>query len=80
MIRTVFLISGEYKAECNNEIKVLVSKIKELKDVKKEKELLITSNKQCITNQKDLIKTTRKNSGEKYDSLTLLMEKNISFV
>ena len=41
MIRTVFLISGEYKAECNNEIKVLVSKIKELKDSKRIKNKLL---------------------------------------
>ena len=45
--------------EYNNELTVLVLK-KELKDTKKDKEQIITSNKQCITFQKDLLKTTRK--------------------
>ena len=55
-----FVISCEYKVECNNELAVIVSKIKELKDVKKDKEQMITSNKQCITFQKDLLKIIRK--------------------
>ena len=50
--------------ECNNELNVLVSTIKEIKDVKKDKEQIITTNKQCITFQKDLIKTTRKKVGK----------------
>ena len=50
--------------ECNNELNVLVSTIKELKDVKKDKEQIITSNKQCITFQKDILKTTRKKVGK----------------
>ena len=37
MVRIDFLISGEYKVERNNELTVIVSKIKELKDVKKDK-------------------------------------------
>ena len=56
--------SGEYKVEYNNELTVILSKIKESKDVKKDKEQIITSNKQCITFQKDLIKTTRKKVGK----------------
>ena len=39
------LISGEYKMECINEINILVTSIKELKDVKKDKENIVTSNK-----------------------------------
>ena len=35
--------------EYNNELTVILSKIKESKDVKKDKEQIITSNKQCIT-------------------------------
>ena len=66
--------------ECINEINILVTSIKELKDVKKDKENIVTSNKQCIIFQKDLIQNTRKKSGENYDSLTILMEKNISFI
>ena len=50
--------------EYNNELYVLVARIKELKDVKKDKEQIVTSNKQCITFQKDLIKTTRKKVGK----------------
>ena len=41
-------------------IDYLVSTIKELKDVKKDIKQIITSNKKCITFQKDLLKTTRK--------------------
>ena len=47
--------------ECINEINILVTSIKELKDVKKDKEQIITSNKQCITFQKDLVKLQEKN-------------------
>ena len=68
------LISGEYKVECSNVLNVLVSTIKELKDVKKDKEQIVTSNKQCISFWKDLIKATRNKTGKNYDSLTLLME------
>ena len=46
--------------ECNNELYVLLARIKELKDVKKDKEKIVTSNKQCIIFQKDLIQNTRK--------------------
>ena len=53
--------SGEYKVEYNNELTVILSKIKESKDVKKDKEQIITSNKQCITFQKDLVKLQEKN-------------------
>ena len=60
---------------CKNELVLIISEIKKLKDLKKDKEQIIISNKQCITFQKDLIKTTRKGSGKNYDSLTLLMEK-----
>ena len=66
--------------ECINEINILVTSIKELKDVKKDKEQIIISNKQCITFQKNLIKITRK-KWENYDSLTILMEQIlVSFV
>ena len=66
-----YLISGKYKVECDNELTVVVSKRKQLKDVKKEKKLIITSNKKCITFQKDLLKQQEKH----YDSLTLLVGK-----
>ena len=46
--------------ECIDEIIILVTSIKELKDVKKDKENIVTSNKQCIIFQKDLIQITRK--------------------
>ena len=69
------LISGPYKVRYKNELVSIISEIKKLKDLKKDKEQIIISNKQCITFQKDLIKTTRKGSGKDYDSLTLLMEK-----
>ena len=55
------LISGEYKVECNNELNILVSSIKELKDAKNDKENIVTSNKQCIIFQNDLIQNTKKN-------------------
>ena len=70
-----FLICGEYKMECINEINILVTSIKELKDVKKDKENIVTSNKQCIIFQKDLIQSTRKKIWKQYDSPTILMEK-----
>ena len=44
-----FLISCEYKVECNHELTVIVSKIKELKVVKKDEGKFVTNNKQCIT-------------------------------
>ena len=44
-----------------------------LEECKKDKEQIVTSNKQCITFQKNLIKITRK-KWENYDSLTVLME------
>ena len=46
--------------ECINEINILVTSVKELKDVKKDKEKIVTSNKQCMIFQKDLIQNTRK--------------------
>ena len=57
-------ICGEYKMECINEINILVTPIKELKDVKKDKENIVTSNKPCIIFQKDLIQNTRKKVGK----------------
>ena len=56
-------ICGEYKMECINEINILVTSIKELKDVKNDKENIVTSNKQCIIFQKDLIQNTRRKVG-----------------
>ena len=61
--------------ECIHEIIILVTSIKELKDVKKDKEDIVRSNKQWISFQKDLIQKTRKKSGKNCDSLTILMEK-----
>ena len=66
--------------ECINEINILVTSIKELKDVKKDKENIVTSNKQCIIFQKKSYSKYKKKSGKNYDSLTILMEKNISFI
>ena len=60
--------------ECINEINILVTSIKELKDAKKDKENIVTSNKQCIIFKKILYKIQEK-SWKNYDSLTILMEK-----
>ena len=59
---------------------MLKIKIKELKDFKKEKQLLISSNEQCIEYEEDRIKVYRNKNGIKYDSFIILMEKNISFL
>ena len=54
---------------------MLKIKIKELKDFKKEKQLLISSNEQCIEYEEDRIKVYRNKNGIKYDSFIILMEK-----
>ena len=57
------------------ELNKIKTEIKKLKEIRKEKELIISSNKQCIEYEEDCIKVYRNKNGKKYDSLIILMEK-----
>ena len=53
---TRYLIYGDFKLEFIEKLNKIKVKIKELKDLKKGKELLISSTKQCIKYEEDRIK------------------------
>ena len=75
-----FLICGNLKLEYIEEINRIKNEIIKLKEIRKEKELIISSNKQCIEYDQDCIKVYRIKNGKKPDSLIILMEKNISIL
>ena len=51
------------------------NRIIKLKEIRKEKELIISSNKQCIEYEEDCIKVYRIKNGKRPDSLIILLEK-----
>ena len=57
------------------ELNKIKTEIKKLNKIRKIKELIISSNKQCIEYEEDCIKVYRIKNGKKYDSLIILMEK-----
>ena len=70
-----YLIYGDLKLEFIEELNKIKTEIKKLKERRKEKELIISSNKQCIEYEEDCIKVYRNKNEKKYDSLIILMEK-----
>ena len=59
-----YLICGDLKLKFIEELDKIKTKIKKLKDLRKEKELITSSNKECIEYEEDCIKVYRNKNGK----------------